>query len=105
MAEYRENRQVTIRNPQGFHLRPADMLARLANEFEADVKIAKDGELFDTKSILSLVTLGAEQGTQLTLQATGADAQQALDAMAELFERGFDEMNASESTQDSSTDG
>ena len=86
-------RTVTVRNPNGLHARPADLLVRLAGKFESNVLIGKGGELVDCKSILSVLTLGAAQGTELSLQADGADATEALDAIVQLFEAGFDDKN------------
>lgn len=105
MAGCRSTRSVTVVNPQGLHARPADMLVRQAMQYEATVEIERDGNRFDCKSILSLMTLAAEQGTQLLLQANGSDADQALQALAELFERGFDEMEIIEPARDTSSDG
>jgi phosphocarrier protein len=81
------------------------MFVRLAMRFESNVEIIRDGERFDGKSILSLMTLAAEQGTQLLLQAQGPDSEEALAALADLFARGFDEMGISEPAKDSSSDG
>jgi phosphocarrier protein len=81
------------------------MFVRLAMQFESAVEVERDGDRFDGKSILSLMTLAAEQGTQLLLRAEGPDAGEALEALAELFGRGFDEMGLTEPAQDSSTDG
>ena len=105
MASCRSSRLVTVTNPQGLHARPADMFVRLAMQFESTVEIIREGDRFDGKSILSLMTLAAEQGTQLLLQADGPDADEALEALAELFGRGFDEMDISETANDSSSDG
>ena len=85
---------VVIVNPQGVHLRPADLLAKLANRYKAEIFIVKGGEQFDAKSVLSLLTLAAVQGTQLTLKATGEDADAAVAAMAELVAQGFGEMES-----------
>lgn len=87
------SRTVTVRNPQGLHARPADLLVRMASKFESTILIGKDGELVDCKSILSLLTLGASQGTELSLTADGSDAQDALDSIVHLFEVGFDDKN------------
>jgi phosphotransferase system HPr (HPr) family protein len=87
------------------HLRPADMLVRLATQFESSIDVVRAGDRFDGKSILSLMTLAAEQGTELVLEAKGPDAEAALEALAELFGRGFDEMDVSRTAQDSSSDG
>ena len=105
MGSYRSNRLVTIRNPQGLHARPADMIVRLALQFQSQIEIVRNGERFDGKSILSLMTLAAEQGTQLLLQANGPDAEEALAALESLFGRGFDEMEVTEPAEDSSSDG
>ena len=105
MAGYRVSRVVTIPNPQGLHARPADMFARLAQRFEAAIAIERDGERFDGKSILAMMTIAAGQGTELLLHADGPDADEALEALAELVGRGFDEMEVSEPANDSSSDG
>ena len=84
-------RIVTVINPEGLHARPADMLVRTASKFTAEIMIGKDSELVDCKSILSLLTLGAAQGTELTLTAQGDDAAEALKSIGQLFDAGFDE--------------
>ena len=83
---------VTVLNPQGLHARPADMLARAANRFQSQIDIVKDGETCDAKSILSILTLAATQGTRMELRARGVDAKAAITALAHLFEQGFEEM-------------
>jgi phosphocarrier protein FPr len=95
---------VSIENRLGLHARPADMFVRLAVQFASNIEIVKDGEPFDGKSILSLMTLAAEQGTKLVLRARGPDAEAALDALAELFGRGFDEMGITEPANEQSSD-
>ena len=88
-----KTRVVIIVNPQGIHLRPADLFAKLANKFQSNIEVQKGYESFDGKSVLSVLTLAAQQGTELTLKASGPDAEEALAALAQLVERGFDEMN------------
>lgn len=85
-------RNVVVRNPQGLHARPADLLVREASRHQAEIMIEKDGYRVDCKSILSLLTLGAECGTEMSLYAEGADAEQAVTMIAELFENGFHEL-------------
>ena len=80
---------VTVLNPEGLHLRPADLLVRAANQFTSSILIGKNAEMVDCKSILSLITLGADQGTELTIQADGADAADALQCLAALFQSRF----------------
>jgi phosphotransferase system HPr (HPr) family protein len=92
-------KMVVVSNPLGLHLRPADMLARAAARFQCMIEIEKDGQAIDGKSIMSILTLGAQQGTQLQLRAIGEDAPQAIEALSELFENGFED---SELTPDTS---
>ena len=92
-------RTVTVRNPEGLHARPADLLVRMASVYQSDILIGRDGELVDCKSILSLLTLGAAEGTVLTVSAEGGDAEEALNAIEELFEAGFDDKNEAPGTE------
>ena len=78
--------QVTVNNPQGLHARPAHALVEMAGQFQADIEIAANGESADGKSILAILGLAAEQGTQLTIQASGEDAVQAVAALVELVQ-------------------
>ena len=80
---------VVIGNPQGLHARPAELLARLALQFESEVELIRDGQCVDAKSILHVLTLGASQGTEITLHARGADAQAAVEALTRLVESDF----------------
>jgi phosphotransferase system HPr (HPr) family protein len=89
-------RTVVVRNPQGLHLRPADLLVKQASRYSSDVLLGRDGQMADCKSILSILTLGAVQGTELDLRAEGADAADAIHAIAELFDNGFFELGESE---------
>ena len=84
---------VTVLNPQGLHARPADLIVRQASQYESKIEIGKLGEWVDAKSILSLLTLGAAQGTVLGLQVQGPDAEEAIEALKELFEQGFNELS------------
>ena len=85
---------VTVCNPMGIHMRPADLLSRAAGQFQSSIEIVKDGQAIDCKSIMSILTLGARQGTQLHLRASGSDAQQVVEVLAELFDQGFDESDS-----------
>ena len=88
-------RTVTVDAPNGLHLRPADMIVKLLSQYKADVRIEKDGELVDGTSILSILTLDASHGTKLVLRGKGEDAAPALDALVELFRRGFEQLGES----------
>jgi phosphotransferase system HPr (HPr) family protein len=64
---------------------------KLASSFAAEVEIAKGNQVINGKSILDLLTLGAGNGTTLTLRASGPDAEAAVEALARLIEGGFGE--------------
>jgi phosphotransferase system HPr (HPr) family protein len=82
-------RNVVVTNPQGLHARPAELFARLALKFESKIEVVRDSLQVDAKSILHVLTLGAAQGTELTLRAEGSDAEQAIEALAQLVENDF----------------
>jgi phosphotransferase system HPr (HPr) family protein len=85
------SRHVDISNALGLHLRAADKFVRLASQFRADVRVIRDGNKANGKSILDLVTLAAESGCRLHVETNGPDSQAALDALTGLIDRGFDE--------------
>ena len=87
-------RVVVVPNKQGMHARPAEMFVRRAQQFQSKIEIVRDDYRIEAKSIMNLLTLGAAQGTQLTLEAEGSDAQEALDALAEVVEKDFLEEDA-----------
>ena len=82
-------KKVVITNPQGLHARPAELFARLALQFDSEIEVIRDSRRVDAKSILHVLTLGAAQGTELTLCARGADAQEALEALVRLVHSDF----------------
>jgi len=91
MNEPQCSRKVVINNPQGLHARPADLFTRTANRYEARIAVVKDNHRVDGKSILDLLTLAAEVGTELTIEAAGRDADAALEALAELVVANFED--------------
>jgi phosphocarrier protein HPr len=83
------SRVIVIRNKQGLHARPAEKFVRLAAQFDAKIELIKEGRRVSATSIIDLLTLGAAEGTQLTLEAEGPDAQAAIEALADLVENVF----------------
>jgi phosphotransferase system HPr (HPr) family protein len=94
VSESKWSRTVVVINPQGLHARPADLIVKAANRFQSKVEIIKGHERVDAKSILAIFTLAALAGTELVVEADGPDAKDAVAALCELFERGFDELDA-----------
>ncbi|MBX9788639.1 MAG: HPr family phosphocarrier protein [Pirellulales bacterium] len=84
-------RAVTVVNAQGLHARPADLLVKLASQFQTKVEIVHGNQRADCKSILEIMSLGAFAGATLVLEAHGPDAAPAVEALARLFEQGFAE--------------
>ena len=85
------SREVVVANSQGLHARPADLLAREARKWQSRIEFVAERQRADGKSILELLTLAAEAGTRLVVEATGPDAREALEAIGGLFERKFNE--------------
>jgi phosphocarrier protein HPr len=85
------DKTVTIRNKLGLHARAAAKFVNLANRFGASVKIVKDGDEIDGKSILGILTLAATQGTTIRLVITGKDEEAAMAALIELIANRFEE--------------
>ena len=78
-------RQVAVNNVLGLHLRLANKFVKLANAFQSDVRVYCKGIIADGRSILSLLSLAAECGTMLALEAEGCDAEDAVAALANLI--------------------
>ena len=83
--------EATIVNQEGLHARPAAQIVRLANSFVAEIELAKDGLVVNGKSIMGVMMLAAEFGSSIVIRADGPDAEQAVQALAELVATGFGE--------------
>ena len=87
-------RKVTITNPMGFHMRPQKAFVQLAQQFQASVTLVKDDRRVNGKSPFELLLMSVPQGTELTIEAAGSDARQAVDALAEVLAMPFPEDEA-----------
>jgi phosphocarrier protein len=76
------------------------MFVRQAIRFESTIEVTKDGETVDGKSILGILTLAAEKGSELVICASGPDADSALEALVSLVESGFAETPAAAASLD-----
>jgi phosphocarrier protein len=86
-----ERREVRIRNRLGMHARAAVKFVQLANKFRSEIKVIKDGNEANGKSIMGLLTLVAAQGVTMELVSEGDDAAPSIQALAELVDSGFGE--------------
>jgi len=86
-----QDRTVTIVNKLGLHARAAAKFVTLAASFASDIRLARNGQEVNGKSIMGVMMLAASRGTDLTLIASGDDENEALDRLAELVEHRFGE--------------
>ena len=83
---------VKIQNRLGMHARPAMLFAEIAGKFSASITVGhKESDQVDAKSIMQLMMLAATEGTALTINAEGADANDAITELVELVTSGFNE--------------
>ncbi len=82
-------REVRVDLAEGLHLRPLSQIAKRAMQFASDINIVKGERSLNAKSTIDLLTLEAKCGTELIVEASGEDAQTAVEAIVLLFETGF----------------
>lgn len=84
-------KQVTIVNTLGIHARPATLVAQVAQRFQSDITVEKDGLEVNAKSVMGVMMLVAAKGSVITIRASGPDEAEAADALVKLVEDGFGE--------------
>jgi len=84
-------KEIVVSNKLGLHARASAKLVQLVQGFKSTVWLISKGREVNAQSIMGVMMLAAGIGTPLTVRAEGADEQQALDAVADLFDRKFDE--------------
>lgn len=89
MSEF--SRKITITNKLGLHARAATKLAQLCQQFEAKVFVELNDKQADASSVMALMLLAGSQGKEVEVKTQGADAEQALDAICQLFTDKFEE--------------
>lgn len=85
--------RVKLTNRMGLHARPSTQIATTVGRFASEVQLAKDGLAVDAKSVLELLMLAAECGTELTVTAQGPDAEEAVQAVVRLVQDRFGEID------------
>lgn len=80
---------MTIINKYGLHARPAMQFVKLANRYTSKIEVSNGVLVVDAKSIMSVMRLAATKGTVLRIVADGPDADAAADALVELVDDGF----------------
>jgi phosphocarrier protein HPr len=87
----RRNVVIPNKDPNGFHLRPAQAFVKLALRYKSKIELVREMIRVDAKSIFDVLTIGGEPGVEITLEAQGDDAEQALDELARFIESGFED--------------
>ena len=88
------SRDIVVSNKLGLHARPAMQFVDLANSFKSEIIVRKFGEEpgeADGKSVMQMIILAATEGTRMRIEASGEDAETAVEELAQLFEDKFGE--------------
>ena len=80
---------IIIANKHGLHARPAAQFVKIAGRFSSDIKVVKDGLEVNGKSIMGIMMLAAEPGSEILLVIDGTDEMEAMQALKELIENKF----------------
>jgi phosphotransferase system HPr (HPr) family protein len=83
--------KIIVTHKVGLHARPAAIFVKAANKFVSDIQVTKDDRTINAKSILSVLTLGVNQGSEITIHAEGEDADAALQELVALVKDNFGE--------------
>ena len=78
-------KEVIIRNPQGLHARPAALFVQIASKYDATVSLIKDKEKVSGKSIMGILTLGANQNSKVFIEVDGENAENILQELESLL--------------------
>ncbi|MCA3561192.1 MAG: HPr family phosphocarrier protein [Aestuariivirga sp.] len=91
MPETVAARELAIANQRGLHARASAKFVKCAEGFDAEITVTRDGMSVPATSIMGLMMLGAAMGTSIMVEARGRQAEEALEALAQLVESKFDE--------------
>lgn len=78
-------KKLTVKNKQGLHARPAAMFVQIANKYDSRVTVRRNDEEVNGKSIMGILMLGAEKGSQIILEVEGNDADLAISELEKII--------------------
>ena len=81
------SKEIVIKSPQGLHARPAALFVQIVAKYNSNVTIQKGKEKVNGKSIMGILTLGAQQNSTVMIEADGDDASVVLNELEELLTR------------------
>jgi phosphotransferase system HPr (HPr) family protein len=76
-----------VQNKQGLHARPAALFVQVANKFDSRISVSRDEEKVNGKSIMGILMLGAEQGSEIIIEAEGKDAEAAIAELEKILNK------------------
>lgn len=83
--------KLVVTHPDGLHARPASLFVKTAQKFKSNIRVSYNGVEANAKSILSILTLGAVKGAEVTICSEGEDSEEALLALRSLIDSNFGE--------------
>ena len=78
-------KEVVVKNKQGLHARPAALFVQVANRFDSRIVVRREQEEVNGKSIMGILTLGAEKGSTIVIEADGNDAHHAVTELEKII--------------------
>jgi phosphotransferase system HPr (HPr) family protein len=78
-------KKLVVKSKQGLHARPAALFVQIANKFDARITVIRDQEKVNGKSIMGILMLGAEQGSEIFIEAEGRDAELAVTELEKII--------------------
>lgn len=84
-------RRICIENEMGLHARPAALLVQAVEGLDCDIALEKDGEKVNGKSIMGVMMLAAERGSEIIVSTRGPDAEKAMEEIARIVSGKFGE--------------
>ena len=77
----RVEKKFKVKNKQGLHARPAALFVQIANKYDSSIKVVKDNQVVNGKSIMGILMLAAEKDSEITIIADGSDSQEAVNEL------------------------
>ena len=74
----RVEKKIKVKNKQGLHARPAALFVQVANKFDSTIKVVKDDQVVNGKSIMGILMLAAEKDSEIMIIAEGNDSDEAI---------------------------
>ena len=83
-------KKIIIKNERGIHARPAGILAKAAQKYKSDISLEKNGNEYNCKSIMSILSMGIRMNEEIRLSACGLDEDEAFKELQSLLENSSD---------------